>query len=458
MNAYVKHERKDIILHIEATDNIQIGYGNYASQDAKCESSDEELEDYYKSKGMRSMDVQTDSIIIDDIPQEMIEHEKPHVMQICSRVSGIYIGDALLDGGANCNVIRLSLLYELMRQGREVYFVPFKTGRYSTGIGGRQPILGKCTLSVSPGSATPNLKKWFEFFVVKECPKPIILGMPVILGFYMDILAGKSILRYYYSHPNLGVKCYETPLKVTECGPTYKKPYTQTTIMCTMDRLPDISQPTYIAEPMYDDINVAAERTVYSHEELFKDGMRYHADDESPKGLRRKVVDMQPFPINVTHHGSEGRWLKKGAPVAHFDDNHAASLDFIIPFTEQIGDDVNLVLFLVTEVMANPHLKTLNDVHNYFCNVAEGKGTGRKVQGTKTSSRKNKKAPTNKIEVAINNVDVQHDEERDPMMDVPDDLPAVVMTTDDKLHDTVDNLPLVDGPPERLLSGDDLQL
>ncbi|KAJ3191138.1 hypothetical protein HDU67_005984, partial [Dinochytrium kinnereticum] len=75
-----------------------------------------------------------------------------------------------------------------------------------------------------------------------------------------------------------------------------------------------------------------------------------------------------------------------------------------------------------------------------------------------TSWRKNKKAPTNKIEVAINNVDVQHDEERDPMMDVPDDLPTVVMTTDDKLHDTVDNLPLVDGPPERLLSGDDLQL
>ncbi|KAJ3193077.1 hypothetical protein HDU67_005245, partial [Dinochytrium kinnereticum] len=119
-------------------------------------SSDDELEAYYKSRGMCSTDIQTDGVIVDPIPQKLIEFEDPHVMQICARISGVYIADALLDGCANCNVIRLSLLYDLARQGREVYFTPFQPGRFSTGIGGKQPILGKCTLSVAPGSSTPN--------------------------------------------------------------------------------------------------------------------------------------------------------------------------------------------------------------------------------------------------------------------------------------------------------------
>ncbi|KAI8828573.1 hypothetical protein BC829DRAFT_470000 [Chytridium lagenaria] len=210
---------------------------------------------------------------------------------VCN-LGGVHIGDVLIDTGSDGNLVTKSLLRDLYSRGVEFDITPFHYPKFSNGIGGQERILGICRLNVSPGS-TPGVKKKLPFYIVEHCPRPVILGMPTILAFHMDILASFHKLRYFYYAPTLKgrkVKAYETPLKVIATGFTYKSksPYIRivlakqaqfypdygTTVWCVFDRLPDVPSANYTVLPRQDFTDFDAERTVYSHADLFANGMQ----------------------------------------------------------------------------------------------------------------------------------------------------------------------------------------
>ncbi|KAJ3192549.1 hypothetical protein HDU67_005425, partial [Dinochytrium kinnereticum] len=221
----------------------------------------------------RDMACQTDDVIIDDIPTSIIDGDRPSITQICSHIAGVYVGDTLVDGGSNSNLVTLSFLKALQRRNIPVHFTPFHNKRFSTGVG---------------GAHTPHIKKYFEFLVVASCPRPIILGTPVINNFYMDQLGSRQTLRYFYYSPTIGqVQFYETPMKIVAKAATYKSPHpfvrvvvareaqfdpdTVTSVMCTLDRLPDIPHVDYIVTPRQDIPDFLPQSTVYSHDSWFPD-------------------------------------------------------------------------------------------------------------------------------------------------------------------------------------------
>ncbi|KAJ3199274.1 hypothetical protein HDU67_002943, partial [Dinochytrium kinnereticum] len=230
-------------------------------------------------------------------------------------------------------------------------------------------------------------------------------------------------------------------------------------VPCIMDRLPDVPRKHYIADPVHSDNDLAVERTIYSHDELFPDGMRYHASEDESIGSQKKVVDMKPFPIYLAHHGSTGRWLRKGSLLAHFDDTDSASVDFATPLTGPIAEDVNLTLYFLMEVLAQPHLKTLADVHAHFCNIADGNEPSQPLREKPSRVSKKRITPLNKIEEVLLTVDTDYDHiNRDPLMDVPEHLPLTVLNIEEESYTSIDFMPSADGPPEQLLTGDDLKL
>ncbi|KAI8848219.1 hypothetical protein BC829DRAFT_417722 [Chytridium lagenaria] len=60
--------------------------------------------------------------------------------------------NALLDSGSNANVISLSFLKQLHNRDFNIKIRPYAKPRFSTGIGGRELLLGSCLLTFSPGT------------------------------------------------------------------------------------------------------------------------------------------------------------------------------------------------------------------------------------------------------------------------------------------------------------------
>ncbi|KAI8849101.1 hypothetical protein BC829DRAFT_443222 [Chytridium lagenaria] len=218
----------------------------------------------------KEMDCQTDfDIIISDVPKHLIEKDDACIAQICSRIQGVYVGDVLLDTGSNC-------------------------------IGGRQPILGRCLLDVSPGLTwTPPSR---------ENPPP----SPASYQGSSDS-DWSSVLSEPYVN-SCPVLHYTTPLKLVSRAHTYlsASPYvrvivardvdldmdTTTKVECIIDRLPDIPDSTYTVLPRTDLPDLFPQRTIFDHADLFPDALR-RLDSLA------KELDLPSDPLLDDHHDDE---------------------------------------------------------------------------------------------------------------------------------------------------------
>ncbi|KAJ3085231.1 hypothetical protein HDU96_005506, partial [Phlyctochytrium bullatum] len=139
--------------------------------------------------------VQTDPVIITAVPKTLVRRDYHCVAQICARINDQLHLDVLLDTGADINVITHAALRKIKsRYGRSVQIHPFPYAKHTKGVGGFMAIDGYCVLDISPGRHS-RVTKSLAFQVLKESPRPIILGMPTVNAFHMDLCTSVSELN-----------------------------------------------------------------------------------------------------------------------------------------------------------------------------------------------------------------------------------------------------------------------
>ncbi|KAJ3085383.1 hypothetical protein HDU96_005456, partial [Phlyctochytrium bullatum] len=171
--------------------------------------------------------IQTDAVIITALPKSLIPRDYHCVALICARINDQLHPDTLLDTGADINVITRAALRQIKsRYGRRVQVHPFPYERQTEGVGGYMTLDGYCVLEVAPGRQSRAVKS-LAFNVIQHSPRPIILGMPTINAFHMDLCTSSSELRFFWEEiardGTTSVQYDITPLKTTHEGFTFER-------------------------------------------------------------------------------------------------------------------------------------------------------------------------------------------------------------------------------------------
>ncbi|KAJ3090823.1 hypothetical protein HDU96_003295, partial [Phlyctochytrium bullatum] len=262
---------------------------------------------------------QTDPVIITTLPKSLIPRDHHCVAQICVKINNALHLEVLLDSGADINVITRAALRKLKsRYGRSIQVHPFPYEKKTEGIGGLMPVDGYCVLDISPGRNS-TASKTMAFHVIKESPRPIILGMPTINAFHMDLCTSINELRFFWEETNRDgtttVRYDTTPLKTVQEGFTFQcttrgppqvrvassvivPPHSAEYVRCYADAPPSRSE-VYLFEASRKlrRSNTFFAATCYNHEDIYP--------DDVISGFGRKVFLTQVFndsgaPLSLT--------------------------------------------------------------------------------------------------------------------------------------------------------------
>ncbi|KAJ3089414.1 hypothetical protein HDU96_003773, partial [Phlyctochytrium bullatum] len=304
------------------------------------------------------------------IPEEVIKRDSHCVAQICAHVNGKLLTDVLVDTGADINVIDAAFLKTLSTyDGRPVKITPCASPRRTKGVGGSVPLLGSCTLTVSPGEDNTACRD-LEFFVMKGLPRTILLGTPAVHAFCMDLLFSTNELQFFDTgvlRRDGGtpiVRRYTIPLKSYESmstmpvsklrnsdysrvavhHPEVVPPNSSMHVRCVAE-FPRVVNATYLIEPSSDRIQdgIIAARTVYDHDDLYLPQIAGGQSRSSPT---------KTFVLSVYNDTSNPVYLFKGTVIARIPHDSAAA---VIPIPEAGPSDMAHALSVLGDVSAADH-------------------------------------------------------------------------------------------------------
>ncbi|KAJ3088933.1 hypothetical protein HDU96_003952, partial [Phlyctochytrium bullatum] len=215
-----------------------------------------------------------------------------------------------------------------------------------------------------------------EFSVMQGLPRTLLLGMPAIHAFKMDLLFSTNELQFFStgvlsrSDATPTVRRYTTPLKsyrgMSTLSPSrvrhfdYSRvfvhqpeviPPNATAYVRCIAEFPRVVHPVYELSPSADRLGegLTAARTLYAHGDMFL---------HDPQGSLSPSSINRTFMVSVYNENSQPFHLFKGTVVATISHN---PIEAAIPISEERQDDVPHTLSLLTQLCAS---KNSSDVVN----------------------------------------------------------------------------------------------
>ncbi|KAJ3085826.1 hypothetical protein HDU96_005256, partial [Phlyctochytrium bullatum] len=208
------------------------------------------------------------------------------------------------------------------------------------------------------------------FFVMKDCPEAIILGVPTIRRFRMDILSSSSRVRFFsYDHSLRETKVHHTPLKLVPRDSTYANPKpfiaivaTERTTLsarcdqfvpCRLKHSPKIDRNTYTVHGL----EANSRQNIHVRNGLFSKGY---------------LVNNKTFSFPVTYTGTEDKTIPEGFVLGYVVDDDPISMDIISEIPEPVLEDPLLMLTLLSEFLRPNNITSQSTMLNHFHAIATG--------------------------------------------------------------------------------------